>query len=229
MPEDPILRLGMPDCILEEANEAADAHFKERAGVSLREFLSRRVVNNIYTLLGDDVPGDNQDQLVKMCLELARTGKRSVARFIAFQYTTKKLTQRGYDIFLVHAWRKSVGEMSVRLLPFPSRMMLRMTFNSERCMVEIPPLLTHTVPARDVTEEYIATVLAEAWDIIKSDRELKFGRGDMSVEDRDRYYKLHIPLEDLEAADRCFGWLPMDQPYSEIRDQVREEMYTEDE
>jgi hypothetical protein len=45
-----------------------------------------------------------------------------------------------------------------------------------------------------------------------------------SREDRDRYLRLHIPIEDLEAEDQSIGWLPNTAPYRDERELTRFEL-----
>jgi hypothetical protein len=46
-----------------------------------------------------------------------------------------------------------------------------------------------------------------------------------SAADRDRYFRLQIPIEELEAQDHYLGWLPTAKPYRDERPAVRDALY----
>jgi hypothetical protein len=161
-----------------------------------------------------------------MYSELLREGEVSAKTLIALDYHKEEAPVRNYDVFLLHGKLAGEGLMSVRLMPFPKQWQLRIDRDSEAelASVEMQPILSNGTFSLDrLDQSLISSLLDHVWEMVKTDKELELAPAN-SDEDRDRYLRLHIPLEELEKQDKYIGWLPVEEPYQDIRDQVREEM-----
>ena len=82
----------------------------------------------------------------------------------------------------------------------------------EEALRAIAELWRHPLDAPTFTSFVYPTVLRA----LRDDDGFRFAPTE-SAEDRDRYFKLHIPLRDLEDEDRCFGWLPLTDESRHVR------------
>jgi hypothetical protein len=85
----------------------------------------------------------------------------------------------------------------------------------------ITRIWSHPLDAPIVATFVYPTVLKQ----LRADHDLRYAPAG-PPEERDRYFRLHIPIDELEAQDRYLGWLPADIAYREERTAIRDDLYT---
>jgi hypothetical protein len=90
---------------------------------------------------------------------------------------------------------------------------------SPAAIEEILGLWEHALDA-PVLMQYVFPAIRKALD---EDTTFRFASTRCS-EDRDRYFRLHIPVHELVQQELYTGWLPMARPYREERAAVRDEL-----
>lgn len=213
-PHDIMIRMRMPDRAMLEVNEQTLEYGHAMTSGPLFRAQREKTLWPIFAAESDSVC-----PLEEIYAQL-KLNPKPVSQLIALKFPSSE----HHQLLKLHAKLDNDDNILLRLLPFPSTMPLRIIEGGRKFAVEVPGILYQEYTAAANPRQAIIDLLPEIWKKIDADHDLKLAENLSGIVDRDRYFKLHIPLEDLESEDVCFGWLPMDRPYRDIRHRVRDEM-----